>query len=45
MIIQLTHTDYMFLMKCLFHNVTYDDGFDNMIKAKYPEHFKAFFLE
>jgi vacuolar protein sorting-associated protein 13A/C len=35
----------MFLMKCLFHNIAYDDGFDTMIKQKHPEHFQAFFKE
>lgn len=39
MIVQLTHKDYMFLMKCLALNIAFDDGFDSMIRAKHPEHF------
>lgn len=27
-IISLTNKDYCLLMRCLFHNVTYDDGCD-----------------
>ncbi|CAD8141116.1 unnamed protein product [Paramecium pentaurelia] len=45
MILQMTHSDYMFLMKCLFHNIAYDDGFDNMIRINNPEYFKAFFTQ
>lgn len=32
----MTHSDYMFLMKCLFHNIAFDDGFDNMIRKNNP---------
>lgn len=45
MIIQLTHLNYMFIMKCLFHNISYDDGFDTMIKNKNPLHYAAFFSD
>jgi vacuolar protein sorting-associated protein 13A/C len=45
MIIQMTHRDYMFIMKCLFHNIAYDDGFDIMIKNENPKHYAAFFRD
>ncbi|CAD8058857.1 unnamed protein product [Paramecium sonneborni] len=45
MILQITHSDYMFLMKCLFHNIAYDDGFDNMIRNSHSQYFEAFFQQ
>lgn len=35
----------MYIMKCLFHNIAYDDGLDNMIRQNNPTYFKAFFEE
>lgn len=42
MIIQLSHEDYMFIMKCLFHNIIFDDGLDTMIRNMNPTYFQAF---